>query len=190
AEFMALDENLYKVFREPKRILTVSIPVRMDDGKVDVYLGYRVHHSIARGPAKGGIRYHPDVNLDEVKALAMWMTWKCALVGIPYGGAKGGVKLDPSTMSTGELERLTRRYASEILPFIGPESDVPAPDMNTDERIMAWIMDTISMNKAYAGPGVVTGKSVSIGGSHGRGGGARIGVGVSGVPGRERATRD
>src|SRR5438874_10703688 len=129
AEFMALDENLRKVFREPKRILTVSVPVRMDDGNVDVFIGYRVHHSIARGPAKGGIRYHPDVNLDEVKALAMWMTWKCALVGIPYGGAKGGVRGQPWGLSDGELERLSRRYASQTLPFIGPDGDAPAPAM-------------------------------------------------------------
>jgi glutamate dehydrogenase (NAD(P)+) len=176
AAFMDLDENLHKVFREPKRILTVAIPVRMDDAKVEVFTGYRVHHSIARGPAKGGIRYHPEVNLDEVKALAMWMTWKCALVGIPYGGAKGGVRVDPSTLSTPELERLTRRYASEILPFIGPESDVPAPDLNTDERIMAWIMDTYSMNKGYSVPSVVTGKPVSIGGSQGRAGATSRGV--------------
>jgi glutamate dehydrogenase (NAD(P)+) len=176
AEFMNLDENLHKVFREPKRILTVSVPVRMDDGNVDVFIGYRVHHSIARGPAKGGIRYHPDVNLDEVKALAMWMTWKCALVGIPYGGAKGGVRVQPWGLSLGELERLTRRYASEILPFIGPEKDVPAPDMNTDERVMAWIMDTYSMNQGYSVPGVVTGKPVSIGGSQGRAGATSRGV--------------
>jgi glutamate dehydrogenase (NAD(P)+) len=176
AEFMNLDENLHKVFREPKRILTVSVPVRMDDGNVEVFIGYRVHHSIARGPAKGGIRYHPDVNLDEVKALAMWMTWKCALVGIPYGGAKGGVRVQPWGLSLGELERLTRRYASEILPFIGPEKDVPAPDMNTDERVMAWIMDTYSMNQGYSVPGVVTGKPVSIGGSQGRAGATSRGV--------------
>jgi glutamate dehydrogenase (NAD(P)+) len=186
ASFMALDENLLKVFREPKRILTVSIPVRMDDGKVEVYTGYRVHHSIARGPAKGGIRYHPDVNLDEVKALAMWMTWKCALVGIPYGGAKGGVQFDPATLSIPELERLTRRYASEILPFIGPESDVPAPDVGTDERIMAWIMDTYSMNKGYSVPSIVTGKPVSIGGSQGRGGATSRGVLYSALSAMQR----
>ena len=186
AEFMTLDENLHKVFREPKRILTVSVPVRMDDGNVDVFIGYRVHHSIARGPAKGGIRYHPDVNLDEVKALAMWMTWKCALVGIPYGGAKGGVRVQPWGLSDGELERLTRRYASEILPFIGPESDVPAPDMNTDERVMAWIMDTYSMNKGYSVPSVVTGKPVSIGGSLGRAGATSRGVLYSALSAMER----
>ena len=176
AEFMALDPNLHEVFRTPKRILTVSIPVLMDDGGVDVFTGFRVHHSIARGPAKGGIRYHPDVSVEEVKALAMWMTWKCAVVGIPYGGAKGGVRLDPKRLSDGELERLTRRYASEILPFIGPERDIPAPDVNTDERIMAWIMDTYSMNSGYSVPGVVTGKPVSIGGSQGRAGATSRGV--------------
>lgn len=176
AAFMGLDDNLHRVFREPKRTLTVSIPVRMDDGHVEVFTGFRVHHSIARGPAKGGIRYHPEVNLDEVKALAMWMTWKCALVGIPYGGAKGGVRVSPWSMSVGELERLTRRYASEILPFIGPEMDVPAPDMNTGEREMAWIMDTYSTNRGFSVPGVVTGKPMSIGGSLGRGGATSRGV--------------
>ena len=140
AAFMSLDANLHEVFRSPKRILTVSIPVMMDDDRIEVFTGYRVHHSIARGPVKGGIRYHPDVSVEEVKALAMWMTWKCAVVGIPYGGAKGGVKVEPKRLSDGELERLTRRYASEILPFIGPERDIPAPDVNTDERIMAWMM--------------------------------------------------
>lgn len=176
AAFMGLDEGLHRVFRQPKRILTVSIPVRMDDGDTAVFTGFRVHHDISRGPAKGGIRYSPDVDVDEVKALAMWMTWKCALVGIPYGGAKGGVRVRPWDLSEGELERLTRRYASEILPFIGPASDVPAPDMNTDERMMAWIMDTYSVNKGYSVPGVVTGKPVSIGGSQGRGGATSRGV--------------
>ncbi|MBI4728299.1 MAG: Glu/Leu/Phe/Val dehydrogenase [Acidobacteria bacterium] len=176
AAFIKLDPNLHEVFRTPKRILTVSIPVRMDDSRVEVFTGYRVHHSLARGPAKGGIRYHPEVSLDEVKALAMWMTWKCAVVGIPYGGAKGGVRVEPRRLSLGELERMTRRYASEILPFIGPERDVPAPDMNTDERIMAWIMDTYSMNQGYSVPGVVTGKPVSVGGSQGRGGATSRGV--------------
>jgi glutamate dehydrogenase (NAD(P)+) len=176
AAFMGLDEDLHRVFREPKRTLTVSVPVKMDDGHVEVFNGYRVHHSVARGPAKGGIRYHPEVSLDEVKALAMWMTWKCALVGIPYGGAKGGVQVAPWSLSLGELERLTRRYASEILPFIGPEMDVPAPDMNTGEREMAWIMDTYSTNKGYSVPGVVTGKPMSIGGSLGRGGATSRGV--------------
>src|SRR5207248_6163072 len=171
-----IDQNLVNVLSVCKKAVEVSVPVGMDDGSTSVFAGYRVTHNSARGPAKGGIRYHPDVKLDEVKALAMWMTWKCALVGIPYGGAKGGVKLDPSTMSIGELERLTRRYASEILPFIGPESDVPAPDVGTDERVMAWIMDTFSMNKGYSVPSVVTGKPVSIGGSLGRGGATSRGV--------------
>src|ERR1051326_2540790 len=177
ASFMDLETNLLEVFRTPKRILQVSVPVRMDDVIVEVFQGYRVHYSVARGPAKGGIRYHPDVTLDEVKALAMWMTWKCAVVGIPYGGAKGGVQVDPRRLSDPELERLTRRYASEILPFIGPEKDVPAPDMNTDERIMAWIMDTYSMNQGYSVPGIVTGKPLSIGGSLGRSGGTSRGGG-------------
>ena len=176
AAFMGLESNLHEVFRTPKRILTVSVPVQMDDRSVEVFTGFRVHHSIARGPAKGGIRYHPEVSEDEVKALAMWMTWKCAVVGIPYGGAKGGVRIDPKRLSDGELERLTRRYASEILPFIGPERDIPAPDVNTDERIMAWIMDTYSMNSGYSVPGVVTGKPVSIGGSQGRTGATSRGV--------------
>ncbi len=176
AEWMGLDPNLHIVFRTPKRVLTVAIPVKMDDGTVEVFEGFRVHHNLARGPAKGGIRYHPQVSLEEVKALAMWMTWKCALVGIPYGGAKGGVRLQPWDLSEGELERMTRRYASEILPFIGPEKDVPAPDLNTDERIMAWIMDTYSTNRGYSVPGVVTGKPMSIGGSMGRSGATARGV--------------
>ncbi len=176
AAFMGLDPNLHAILRSPKRTLTVSVPVKMDDDRVEVFTGYRVHHNISRGPAKGGIRYHPDVSLDEVKALAMWMTWKCAVVGIPYGGAKGGVVLDPKRLSDRELERMTRRYASEILPFIGPGRDIPAPDVNTDERIMAWIMDTYSMNSGYSVPGVVTGKPVAIGGSLGRGGATSRGV--------------
>jgi len=174
--FMGLEPEFHDIFRTPKRILTVSIPVRMDDGRVEVFTGFRVHHSLARGPAKGGVRYHPEVSVDEVKALAMWMTWKCAVVGIPYGGAKGGVRIDPKRLSDGELERLTRRYASEILPFIGPERDIPAPDVNTDERIMAWIMDTYSVNSGFSVPGVVTGKPVSIGGSQGRSGATSRGV--------------
>src|ERR1041384_7044887 len=169
AAFMGLEPEFHEVFRTPKRILTVSIPVRMDDSRVEVFTGFRVHHSLARGPAKGGIRYHPDVSVDEVKALAMWMTWKCAVVGIPYGGAKGGVRLDPRSVSERELERMTRRYAAEILPFIGPEKDIPAPDVGTDDQVMAWIMDTYSMNVGYSVPGVVTGKPLSIGGSLGRG---------------------
>ncbi|MFP5225496.1 MAG: Glu/Leu/Phe/Val family dehydrogenase [Actinomycetota bacterium] len=176
AAFMELEDEFRRVFREPKRTLTVSIPVQMDDGRVEVFEGFRVHHSIARGPAKGGLRYHPDVDLGEVKALAMWMTWKCALANIPYGGAKGGVRCSPWQMSAGELERMTRRFASEILPIIGPEVDVPAPDMGTDDQVMAWIMDTYSVNKGFSVPGIVTGKPLSIGGSQGRGGSTSRGV--------------
>jgi glutamate dehydrogenase (NAD(P)+) len=176
AELMGLDPGIHAILRQPKRSLIVSIPVRMDSGSIRVFNGYRVHHDLTRGPAKGGIRYHPQVSLDEVKALAMWMTWKCAVVNIPYGGAKGGVIVEPKELSEREIERMTRRYASEILPFIGPERDIPAPDVNTDERIMAWIMDTYSMNIGYSVPGVVTGKPVSIGGSLGRGGSTSRGV--------------
>jgi glutamate dehydrogenase (NAD(P)+) len=168
ARIMNLDPDVHEVFRNPKRTLEVSIPIRLDEGSVKAFTGYRVHHNTSRGPSKGGIRYHPGVNLDEVKALAMWMTWKCAVVNIPYGGAKGGVVVDPKALSRSELERLTRRYASEILPLIGPERDIPAPDVGTDEQIMAWIMDTYSMNQGYSVPGVVTGKPLSVGGSAGR----------------------
>ncbi|MDO8670295.1 MAG: Glu/Leu/Phe/Val dehydrogenase [Dehalococcoidia bacterium] len=168
AEKLGLAEDIRKVLRYPKRQLTVYFPVRLDNGQIAMFSGYRVQHNIARGPAKGGIRYHPDVNADEVKALAMWMTWKCAVVNIPYGGAKGGVTCDPKKMSTNELERLTRRYATEISAFIGPESDIPAPDMGTDSQTMAWIMDTYSMHRGYSVPAVVTGKPIAIGGSEGR----------------------
>jgi glutamate dehydrogenase (NAD(P)+) len=168
ARIMNLDPNVHEVLRNPKRTLIVSVPIKMDDRSVRVFTGYRVHHNTSRGPSKGGIRYHPGVNLDEVKALAMWMTWKCAVVGIPYGGAKGGVVVNPKELSLRELEALTRRYASEILPLIGPERDIPAPDVGTDEQIMAWIMDTYSMNSGYSVPGVVTGKPLSVGGSAGR----------------------
>jgi len=176
AELMGLAPGVHAILRNPKRSLIVSVPFKMDDGSTRVYQGYRVHHNVTRGPAKGGIRYHPDVGLDEVKALAMWMTWKCAIAGIPFGGAKGGVSVDPKELTRSELERMTRRYASEILPFIGPEKDIPAPDMNTNEEIMSWIMDTYSMNTGYSVPGVVTGKPVSIGGSKGRGGATSRGV--------------
>jgi len=169
AQIMELPANVHEILKHPKRILQVSVPVEMDDGHLRVFTGFRVHHNTSRGPSKGGIRYHPNVSLDEVKALAMWMTWKCAVVGIPYGGAKGGVIVDPKELSRDELERLTRRYASEILPLIGPERDIPAPDMGTDAQIMAWIMDTYSMNQGYSVPGVVTGKPVAVGGSLGRG---------------------
>jgi glutamate dehydrogenase (NAD(P)+) len=176
AEIMGLAPGVHEMLRSPKRALIVSVPFRMDDGSTRVYQGYRVHHNVTRGPAKGGIRYHPSVGLDEVKALAMWMTWKCAIAGLPFGGAKGGVSVDPRELSRAELERMTRRYASEILPLIGPERDIPAPDMNTDEEIMAWIMDTYSMNQGYSATGVVTGKPVSIGGSKGRAGATSRGV--------------
>jgi glutamate dehydrogenase (NAD(P)+) len=168
ARIMNLDPGVHEVLKHPRRALQVSLPVRLDDGTVKVFTGYRVHHSTSRGPSKGGIRYHPAVTLDEVKALAMWMTWKCAVVGIPYGGAKGGVVVDPSKLSMRELERLTRRYASEIVPLIGPERDIPAPDLGTNEQIMAWIMDTYSTREGFSVPGVVTGKPRAIGGSAGR----------------------
>jgi glutamate dehydrogenase (NAD(P)+) len=168
AEYLKLDVGLRQVLRTPKRIMEVSVPTKMDNGQIKVFTGYRVQHNIARGPAKGGIRYHPGVTLDEVKALAAWMTWKTAAVNIPYGGGKGGVICDPKRMSKPELERMTRRYTSEILPIIGPEQDIPAPDVYTDSQTMAWIMDTYSMTKGYSTLGVVTGKPVSIGGSEGR----------------------
>ena len=168
AERLNLDPGIRQILRHPKRELTVNFPVRLDDGGVRVYTGYRVHHNVNRGPAKGGIRYHPDVTIDEVRALAMWMTWKCAVVNIPFGGAKGGVICDPKLMSQAELERLTRRYTTEISILIGPESDIPAPDVNTNARTMAWIMDTYSMHKGYSVPAVVTGKPIAIGGSEGR----------------------
>jgi glutamate dehydrogenase (NAD(P)+) len=168
AEAMELDHNLRERLKHPQRSLIVSVPIRMDDGRVEVYTGYRVQHDSSRGPSKGGIRYHPDVNLGEVAALAMWMTWKCALADLPYGGAKGGVAIDPKRLSQPELERLTRRYTAEIFPLIGPEKDVPAPDVGTNAQVMAWIMDTYSQQVGYSVPGVVTGKPLSIGGSLGR----------------------
>ncbi len=168
AKVLNLDPGTTSILKHPKRELTVNFPVRMDDGSYRVYTGYRVQYNMARGPCKGGIRYHPQVSLDEVRALAAWMTWKCAVVNLPYGGAKGGVICDPKHMSKGELERLTRRFASEISPLIGPEKDVPAPDVYTDSQTMAWIMDTYSMERGYSVPGVVTGKPLSIGGSEGR----------------------
>jgi glutamate dehydrogenase (NAD(P)+) len=169
ADYLELEDSMRRVLKNAKRQLTVSIPVKMDNGEVQVFEGYRVQHNIARGPAKGGIRYHPQVTLDEVKALASWMTWKCATVGIPYGGGKGGVICDTKVLSIGEIERLTRRYAFEIAPIIGPDSDIPAPDVYTDEQTMAWIMDTISMVRGRTVLGVVTGKPISLGGSQGRG---------------------
>ena len=168
ARKLNLDEGIWKVLRYPSRELIVHIPVAMDDGTIEVFTGYRVQHSVARGPAKGGIRYAPDVSLDEVRALASWMTWKCAVVNIPFGGAKGGVICDPKTMSQGELERMTRRYTAELVEFIGPEKDVPAPDMGTNEQTMAWMMDTYSMHMRQTVTSVVTGKPVNIGGSRGR----------------------
>jgi glutamate dehydrogenase/leucine dehydrogenase len=163
-----LDPGLRQVLRRPRRALTLSLPVKMDDGSVRVFEGYRVQHSTVRGPCKGGIRYHPNVTFDEVKALASWMTWKCATVNIPFGGAKGGIVCDPHKLSKNELERLTRRYAYEISPFIGPDRDIPAPDVYTDAQVMAWIFDTYSMTQGHSAPGVVTGKPVFLGGSYGR----------------------
>jgi glutamate dehydrogenase/leucine dehydrogenase len=168
ADHLGLDQGMRAILKHPKRQLIVSIPVRMDNGTTEVFEGYRVQYNLARGPAKGGIRYHPDVNLDEVKALAAWMTWKCATVNIPYGGGKGGVRVDPKRLSLGELERLTRRYATEIAPIIGPDRDIPAPDVYTNSQTMAWIMDTISMLRGHTELGVVTGKPLSLGGSKGR----------------------
>jgi len=168
ARKLNLDEGLWRVLRSPSREVIVHFPVTMDDGRIEVFTGFRVQHSQARGPAKGGIRYAPDCTLDEVRALASWMTWKCAVVNIPFGGAKGGVICDPKTMSQGELERMTRRYTSEIIEFIGPEKDVPAPDVNTNEQTMAWIMDTYSMHMRQTVTSVVTGKPLTIGGSRGR----------------------
>jgi len=168
AHKLNLDEGLWRVLRYPNREIILHIPVQMDDGRLEVFTGFRVQHSIARGPAKGGIRYAPDVTLDEVRALASWMTWKCAVVNIPFGGAKGGVICDPHKMSMGELERMTRRYTAELVDFIGPERDVPAPDVNTNEQIMAWMMDTYSMHMRQTVTAVVTGKPINIGGSRGR----------------------
>ena len=168
ARHLNLDPNIYKILRWPNREITLYIPVMMDDGNYQVFTAYRVQHNFARGPAKGGIRYSPDVSLDEVRALAAWMTWKCAVVNIPFGGAKGGIICDPRQMSPFELERLTRRYTAELLDFIGPERDVPAPDMNTNEQVMAWMMDTYSMHARHTVTAVVTGKPVEIGGSKGR----------------------
>ncbi|HLW43434.1 MAG TPA: Glu/Leu/Phe/Val dehydrogenase dimerization domain-containing protein, partial [Candidatus Acidoferrales bacterium] len=160
AEHLKLDAGLRQVLRTPKRVMEVSVPTKMDNGQVKVFSGYRVQHNIARGPAKGGVRYHPGVTLDEVKALAMWMTWKTAAVNIPFGGAKGGIICDPKRMSKSELERMTRRYTSEILPIIGPARDIPAPDVYTDSQTMAWMMDTYSMVVGYSSLGSVTGKPV------------------------------
>jgi glutamate dehydrogenase (NAD(P)+) len=168
AELLDLEQGLYKVLRQAEKQIIVSIPVTKDNGEVEVYEGYRVHYNTSRGPAKGGIRFDMQVTLEEVKALAAWMTWKCAVVNIPFGGAKGGVRCDPHSMSVNELERLTRRYTSGIMRFLGPDSDVPAPDVNTNERVMAWIMDTYSMHVGHTDTAVVTGKPIEMGGSLGR----------------------
>ncbi|SFB90167.1 glutamate dehydrogenase (NAD(P)+) [Nocardioides terrae] len=167
-KILGYDDGVYATLAAPRRELAVSIPLRRDDGTTEVLKGYRVQHNYSRGPAKGGLRYAPNVDLDEVRALAMWMTWKCALLGVPYGGAKGGVTIDPRKYSTAELERVTRRYTSEILPLIGPMQDIPAPDIGTDEQTMAWMMDTYSVNSGHTVLGVVTGKPISLGGSQGR----------------------
>lgn len=168
AQKLNLDKGIWKILSQPAREITVHIPVQMDDGRIELFTGYRVQHSIARGPAKGGIRYAPEVNLDEVRALAAWMTWKCAVVDIPFGGAKGGIICDPKNMSRGELERMTRRFTAELIEVIGPEKDVPAPDINTNEQTMAWMMDTYSMHMRQTVTAVVTGKPIEIGGSRGR----------------------
>jgi glutamate dehydrogenase (NAD(P)+) len=168
ADLLKLDQGVRGILREPQRQLIVNFPVKMDDGSVRMFEGFRVQHNINRGPAKGGIRYHAQVTLSEVKALSMWMTWKCAIAGIPFGGAKGGVIVDPKQLSRNELERLTRRYASEISLLIGPARDIPAPDVNTTPQVMAWIMDTFSMSTGYSVPAVVTGKPLTVGGSQGR----------------------
>jgi glutamate dehydrogenase (NAD(P)+) len=168
ADFMNLEEDMRAYLSTPQRDMIVHFPVRMDDGHMRIFTGYRVHHNTIKGPTKGGLRYHPDVSLDECRALAMWMTWKCALMNLPYGGAKGGVIVDPHELSMGELERLTRRYATEISLFMGPERDIPAPDVGTNAQVMAWIMDTYSMHRGYSVPAVTTGKPISIGGTVGR----------------------
>jgi glutamate dehydrogenase (NAD(P)+) len=168
SELLNLPQSIHAILRVPNRELTVNFPVKMDDGTIRVFTGYRVQHNLGRGPAKGGIRYHPQVDIDEVRALAMWMTWKCALVNIPYGGAKGGVIVDPASLSMSELERLTRRFATEISILIGPDKDIPAPDVGTNPQVMAWIMDTISMHEGHTVPSVITGKPIEVGGSLGR----------------------
>src|SRR6185312_6864493 len=168
AQKLNLDDGLWKILRYPQREIIVHIPVAMDNGTLEVFTGFRVQHSIARGPAKGGVRYSPDVTLDEVRALASWMTWKCAVVNIPFGGAKGGIIVDPKKMSQAELEKMTRRYTAELIEFLGPEKDVPAPDVNTNEQTMAWMMDTYSMHMRQTVTAVVTGKPINIGGSRGR----------------------
>lgn len=178
-EQLNLSENDWNTLSTPRRILEVAVPLRRDDGRVEMYKGYRVQYSTTRGPSKGGVRFHPDIDLDETIALAMLMTWKCALANLPYGGAKGGVAVDPGLLSLAENERLTRRYTSEILPIIGPERDIPAPDVGTDERNMAWMMDTYSVNAGFSVPSVVTGKPIVLGGSLGRSSATGDGVAIS-----------
>ena len=176
AKLVGLEDDVLAVLSRPKRILEVSVPVRRDDGRVEVFVGWRIHHDTARGPAKGGLRFHPALTKEDVAALAIAMTWKCAVVDLPFGGGKGGVRCDPSRLSISELERVTRRYTWEILPMLGPDRDVPAPDVNTDERVMAWLMDTVAMARGEAAPGVVTGKPLEVGGVHGHQGGTAEGV--------------
>jgi glutamate dehydrogenase (NAD(P)+) len=190
AELLGLSQGLRAVLREVRREFTVRFPVKMDDGTLRMFEGYRVQHNLTRGPAKGGLRFHPEVSLDEVKALAMWMTWKCAIANLPFGGAKGGVIVDPAQLSHRELERLTRRFASEIAVLIGPESDIPAPDVNTNAEIMAWIMDTVSMESGYSVPAVVTGKPLDIGGSEGRPAATGRGVTIVALEACRRVGRD
>lgn len=175
-ELLGYDQGMCTMLSRPRREMTVSIPLRRDNGGVEVFTGHRVQHNFSRGPAKGGLRYSPSVDIDEVRALAMWMTWKCALIDVPYGGAKGGVRIDPKAYSSAELERVTRRYTSEILPIIGPERDIPAPDIGTDEQTMAWMMDTVSVNRGHTTLGVVTGKPLALGGSLGRGSATSRGI--------------
>ena len=176
ARLIGLEDDVLAVLSRPKRVLEVSVPVRRDDGHVDVFVGWRIHHDTARGPAKGGLRFHPALTKEDVAALAIAMTWKCAIVDLPFGGGKGGVRCNPSTLSTAELERVTRRYTWEILPMLGPDRDVPAPDVNTDERVMAWLMDTVAMARGEAAPGVVTGKPLEVGGVQGHHGATAEGV--------------
>jgi glutamate dehydrogenase (NAD(P)+) len=175
-EFLGYDDGKHRMLATPRREIHVAVPLRRDDGQTVLFHGFRVQHNISRGPGKGGLRYHPSVDVDEVRALAMWMSWKCAIVDLPYGGAKGGVAIDPRAYSTAELERVTRRYTSEILPLIGPEVDVMAPDMGTDEQTMAWVMDTYSVNRGHTIPAVVTGKPLAVGGSRGRGTATSAGI--------------
>jgi glutamate dehydrogenase (NAD(P)+) len=176
AKLIGLEDDVLAVLSRPKRVLEVSVPVRRDDGRVDVFVGWRIHHDTARGPAKGGLRFHPALTKEDVAALAIAMTWKCAIVDLPFGGGKGGVRCDPATLSAAELERVTRRFTWEILPMLGPDRDVPAPDVNTDERVMAWLMDTVAMARGEAAPGVVTGKPLEVGGVQGHHGATAEGV--------------